>query len=125
MDHKPHSGGTPLRMPRMDDLEATRQIKKEFPRTIVLVLTASEWPYDLSEALKAGAAGYVLKGAPIAETIDAVRKVVAEAMRALSEQHAGYGFERNCGYGTPEHRAALAALGPCRVHRLSYAGVGA
>jgi DNA-binding NarL/FixJ family response regulator len=109
----------------MDDLEATRQIKKEFPRTIVLVLTASEWPYDLSEALKAGAAGYVLKGAPIAETIDAVRKVVAEAMRALSEQHAGYGFERNCGYGTPEHRAALAALGPCRVHRLSYAGVGA
>jgi ribonuclease HII len=55
-----------------------------------------------------------------------VAKVLRDgAMRALSEQHAGYGFERNCGYGTPEHRAALAALGPCRVHRLSYAGVGA
>ena len=64
-----------VRMPRMDGLEATRVIKKDFPRTIVLVLTASNWPYDLSEALKAGAAGYVLKGAPIPEIIDAVHKV--------------------------------------------------
>ena len=47
-----------------------------------------------------------------------------EAMRALSETHAGYGFGRNRGYGTPEHRLALSELGPCRVHRLSYAGVG-
>jgi len=61
----------------LDGLEATRQIKKEVPGTIVLILTASDWPYDLSEALKAGAAGYVLKVAPISETIDAVRKVIA------------------------------------------------
>ena len=53
-----------------------------------------------------------------------VAKVLRDgAMRALSGEHAGYGFERNCGYGTPEHRLALAQLGPCRVHRLSYAGV--
>jgi ribonuclease HII len=55
-----------------------------------------------------------------------VAKVLRDgAMRALSGQHAGYGFERNRGYGTLEHRLALAQLGPCRVHRLSYAGVGA
>jgi ribonuclease HII len=54
-----------------------------------------------------------------------VAKVVRDdAMRALSEHHSGYGFERNRGYGTSEHRGALAELGPCRVHRLSYAGVG-
>src|SRR5829696_516964 len=64
-------------MPNLDGLEATRQIKKEVPGTIVLILTASDWPYDLSEALKAGAAGYMLKVAPIPETIDAVRKVAA------------------------------------------------
>jgi ribonuclease HII len=53
-----------------------------------------------------------------------VAKVLRDdAMRALSAEHAGYGFERNCGYGTPEHRLALAQLGPCRVHRLSYSGV--
>ena len=54
-----------------------------------------------------------------------VAKVVRDdAMRALSETHKGYGFGRNRGYGTPEHRRALCELGPCRVHRLSYAGVG-
>jgi ribonuclease HII len=54
-----------------------------------------------------------------------VAKVLRDgAMRALAEEYAGYGFERNCGYGTPEHRLALTQLGPCRVHRLSYAGVG-
>ena len=63
-------------MPRMDGLEATRHIKREFPRTSVLVLTASENPNHLSEALKAGAAGYVQKGATTQETIGAVRKVL-------------------------------------------------
>jgi DNA-binding NarL/FixJ family response regulator len=63
-------------MPTMDGLEATRQIKRELPRTIVLVLTASADTNDLSEALKAGAAGYVQKVAPTAETLDAIRKVL-------------------------------------------------
>jgi ribonuclease HII len=55
-----------------------------------------------------------------------VAKVLRDdAMRALSETHTGYAFVRNRGYGTPEHRLALSELGPCRVHRLSYAGVGA
>jgi len=53
-----------------------------------------------------------------------VAKVVRDdAMRALAEHHTGYGFERNRGYGTAEHQNALVELGPCRVHRLSYAGV--
>jgi len=54
-----------------------------------------------------------------------VAKVLRDhAMCALAAEHAGYGFERNRGYGTTEHRLALVELGPCRVHRLSYAGVG-
>jgi ribonuclease HII len=55
-----------------------------------------------------------------------VAKVLRDgAMRTLSTEHSGYGFDRHAGYGTPAHRLALAELGPCRVHRLSYAGVGA
>jgi ribonuclease HII len=53
-----------------------------------------------------------------------VAKVLRDgAMRTLADEQTGYGFERNYGYGTPEHRLALTRLGPCRVHRLSYAGV--
>ena len=53
-----------------------------------------------------------------------VAKVLRDgAMQTLSEEHFPYGFERNRGYGTLEHRLALGEDGPCRVHRLSYAGV--
>jgi ribonuclease HII len=37
----------------------------------------------------------------------------------------GYGFARHKGYGTAEHRAALARLGPCEIHRRSFAPVAA
>ena len=53
-----------------------------------------------------------------------VAKVLRDgAMCTLAAEHPKYGFERNRGYGTPEHRRALRETGPCRVHRLSYAGV--
>jgi ribonuclease HII len=53
-----------------------------------------------------------------------VAKVLRDgAMRWLAREHPGYGFERNRGYGTQEHRRSLELAGPCRVHRLSYAGV--
>jgi len=46
-------------------------------------------------------------------------------MRAYDETQPGYGFARHKGYGTPEHRRALDALGPSALHRLSYAPVEA
>ena len=53
-----------------------------------------------------------------------VAKVLRDgAMQTLAEEHSPYGFERNRGYGTLEHRIALCEAGPCRIHRLSYAGV--
>jgi DNA-binding NarL/FixJ family response regulator len=65
-----------VRMPRMDGLEATRAIKAEHPATSVLMVTAHEDPDYLLEAVRAGAAGYVLKDASRAELIDAVRRVL-------------------------------------------------
>ena len=41
-------------------------------------------------------------------------------MLRLAADHPGYGWERNAGYGTAEHRAALARLGPCVHHRRSF-----
>ena len=41
-------------------------------------------------------------------------------MSRLAADHPGYGWERNAGYGTAEHRAALERLGPCAHHRRSF-----
>ncbi len=41
-------------------------------------------------------------------------------MQQLAPRYPGYGWERNVGYPTAEHRAALQRLGPCRHHRRSF-----
>jgi len=64
-------------MPGMGGIEAVRAIKQELPRTIVLMMTASVDPSHLAEAIKAGAAGYILKSACPEEIIGAVRAVLA------------------------------------------------
>jgi len=46
-------------------------------------------------------------------------------MQQLDVQYPGYGFARHKGYGTTEHQAALARLGPCLAHRRTFAPVRA
>jgi len=46
-------------------------------------------------------------------------------MRALHRRYPEYGFARHFGYPTPQHLARLNALGPCAVHRRSFAPVRA
>jgi ribonuclease HII len=46
-------------------------------------------------------------------------------MIGLEERFPGYGFARHKGYPTPEHLAALRALGPCEIHRRSFGPVRA
>jgi DNA-binding NarL/FixJ family response regulator len=58
------------------ELEATWAIKRESPVTNVIVVTIDENPDCLFEALRAGAAGYVLKDATQEEVINAVRQVI-------------------------------------------------
>jgi len=46
-------------------------------------------------------------------------------MREFDSQYPGYGFAEHFGYPTPAHRQRLIALGPCAIHRRSYAPVRA
>ncbi len=66
-----------LRMPGGGGIEATRQILAARPETRVIALTVSDDDTDLFEAVKAGAAGYLLKEVSIEEVADAVRAVAA------------------------------------------------
>lgn len=53
-----------------------------------------------------------------------VAKVLRDRlMRSWHRHYPGYSFDRNVGYPTPEHRAALQRLGPCALHRRSFAPV--
>jgi ribonuclease HII len=55
-----------------------------------------------------------------------VAKVLRDRLMVkLARRYPVYGFERNKGYPTPEHRAALALSGPCVHHRRSFAPVRA
>ena len=65
-----------VRMPVMDGLEATRRIKEEMPQVSVVMVTMHENPDYLFEAIKAGAAGYVLKDASGDRLVGAVRKTL-------------------------------------------------
>lgn len=64
-----------VKMPDMDGLEATRKLKEERPRTAVVMLTMHDNPAYLRDAVRAGAAGYLLKDVSKDELVDAIRQV--------------------------------------------------
>lgn len=66
-----------LMMPGLNGLEATRQIAARAPQTRVVILSMHANEAYVLEALRNGAAGYVLKDSSAAELVRAVREVVA------------------------------------------------
>jgi len=64
-----------VRMPEMDGVEAARRIRETAPQVQVLMLSAFDDDTYIIEALKAGAAGYLLKDFPSEELIKAIRTV--------------------------------------------------
>lgn len=61
--------------------------------------------------------------APIAAASILAKETRDAHMVAQAALYPGYGFERHMSYGTPDHLAALMRLGPCPIHRRSFAPV--
>lgn len=74
-DHAPDVVVMDLRMKRVDGIEATRRLRADDDAPPVLVLTTFDDDELLSGALRAGAAGFVLKDAPAEDLIRAVQRV--------------------------------------------------
>lgn len=65
-----------LSMPRMNGMEAIKEIKKQCPETKILVLTVHRTEEYILTTLRAGADGYVLKDATHAELLMAIKSVL-------------------------------------------------
>lgn len=74
---KPEVAVLDLQMPKRNGMDATRQVKKDFPRTRVLILTAYDDDPYIFAAFQAGANGYLLKTASSDEICRAVRAIAA------------------------------------------------
>lgn len=66
-----------IAMPKMNGIEAAKQIKEDFPSTAVLIISAYKYDYYLLACLRAGVDGFLLKDAPPTEIVNAIRMVHA------------------------------------------------
>src|SRR4029078_10829850 len=67
-----------VRMPTLDGIAATPALKAEFPAVAVIVVTISEDPDYLLQALRAGAAGYVHKDATQLQLVTVIRQLLRQ-----------------------------------------------
>jgi DNA-binding NarL/FixJ family response regulator len=124
---KPDLALLDVRMPEMDGLAATRAIKQESLATCVLIVTTHEDPDYLLAALKAGAAGYLLKDVTRHDLLLTIRRVLrgesvlsgeiaARALQRLAagpNQQSGAPTERL----TPRERDVLELIVEGRTNR--------
>jgi DNA-binding NarL/FixJ family response regulator len=64
-----------LGLPRMTGIEVTREVKRRWPAIEVLIFTIFDEEEKVIDAVKAGASGYLLKGATSAKVIESIREV--------------------------------------------------
>jgi DNA-binding NarL/FixJ family response regulator len=62
-----------IKLPQMDGIAATRAVRRESPETNVLILSSYEDDAHVTEAIQAGANGYLSKMLPVAELVHALR----------------------------------------------------
>jgi DNA-binding NarL/FixJ family response regulator len=66
-----------LNMPGMSGVEVTRRLNERMPASKVLVVSVSAQEDDVTEAILAGASGYVLKDGPVEEVVAGIRAAAA------------------------------------------------
>lgn len=98
---------------------AMERAAQKAPATLCIVdaVKGLQLPFPTVSIIKGDATSYHVAAASI------VAKVVRDRQMAdYALQYPQYGFERNMGYGTPEHISALCKYGPTPEHRCSFIG---
>jgi DNA-binding NarL/FixJ family response regulator len=76
LKHKPDVAVLDVSMPRMTGIQATHEIKQHLPDTAIVLLSMHDDQRYFYEALKAGAAGYVLKRSADNQLVDAIHAAI-------------------------------------------------
>ena len=111
-----------LKVDEMNILEATKACMRDavmslgaVPDAVLVDALRIDVPYRVVPVVHGDALSYSIAAASI------LAKTERDAfMRAMGERYPGYGFERNAGYGTAEHIAALRTLGATPIHRRTF-----
>ena len=73
----PHVVVLDIGMPLLNGLDAAREIRRSFPRTKTILLTRHDEDQYVTEGLRAGVKGYVLKSQAVTDLVDAIQRVAA------------------------------------------------
>ena len=111
-----------LKVDEMNILEATKACMRDavmslgvVPDAVLVDALRIDVPYRVVPVVRGDALSYSIAAASI------LAKTERDAfMREMGERYPGYGFERNAGYGTAEHIAALRTLGATPIHRRTF-----
>ena len=97
--------------------KAMREAAAQVPADVFLVDAVTGLGLNGTEVaiIHGDASSYAIAAASIVAKVTRDRQMIE-----LDKRYPGYGFAKNKGYGTPEHVAALKALGPCPEHRRSF-----
>ena len=105
---------------RLASLAAMRRAFQALPnRACFALVDGRDVPSNLAWPARALVKGDARSLSIAAASI--VAKVIRDRMMVRADiVYSGYGFSRHMGYATVEHRAAIARLGPCPLHRMSF-----
>ncbi|MBB6673606.1 response regulator [Cohnella nanjingensis] len=95
-----------INMKEMDGLEATREIKSQYPRIKIVMVTISDDILHLFEALKKGASGYLMKNLNPSSWLDYLRAVALDEL-PLSRELAQRMLQE---FAVPHHRGEAESL---------------
>ena len=112
-----------IKLPQMDGVSATRVIRKECPQTNVLILSSYEDEAHVTEAIQAGANGYLSKMLPASELVHALKTFTAEGVM-IPQPIMGKLIQGLRQMGTPGYDSAPDSLTATEIKVMALLGKG-